>query len=184
MTGRFGTVLGVAAVFLLVLAGAFAFTACSDDDDDGTAATATEAVDDSGSDTTATADDDHMDDDDHADEDAVELTIVSSDTFSYDPAELTVAAGERVHLTLNNSSAALVHDWTIDEIEAEDVHSEGAEHGHDDDMDMDEHMMHVAANSGETGTLEFTPLEPGEYVFYCTVEGHRDAGMEGTLIVE
>jgi len=26
-------------------------------------------------------------------------------------------------------------------------------------------------------------LRPGTYTFYCTVDGHRDAGMQGTLIV-
>lgn len=31
-------------------------------------------------------------------------------------------------------------------------------------------------------TLELD-LEPGEYVFYCTIPGHRQAGMQGDLLV-
>ena len=27
-------------------------------------------------------------------------------------------------------------------------------------------------------------LKPGTYKYYCTVPGHREAGMEGTLVVK
>jgi uncharacterized cupredoxin-like copper-binding protein len=31
--------------------------------------------------------------------------------------------------------------------------------------------------------LEIPELAPGEYIFYCTVPGHREGGMEGDLTV-
>jgi len=36
--------------------------------------------------------------------------------------------------------------------------------------------------SGGTRTVTVT-LKPGTYTFFCSVPGHRDAGMHGTLIV-
>ena len=32
-------------------------------------------------------------------------------------------------------------------------------------------------------TVDLTNLAPGKYVFYCTVPGHREAGMQGDLTV-
>jgi plastocyanin len=37
--------------------------------------------------------------------------------------------------------------------------------------------------AGGTKTLTVS-LSPGTYKFYCTVPGHRQAGMEGTLVVK
>ena len=37
--------------------------------------------------------------------------------------------------------------------------------------------------AGGTQTLDISDLAPGKYIFYCTVPGHREAGMEGNLTV-
>jgi cytochrome c oxidase subunit II len=83
---------------------------------------------------------------------------VDATSFEFDPAEITITAGEDIAIVL--TSADLEHDFTIDELDT-----------------------HVAAGKGETAEGGLTADEPGRYTYYCTVEGHQEAGMEGTLIV-
>jgi plastocyanin len=101
--------------------------------------------------------DDHEESSDVA-EGARQIEVTGS-SFSFDPDEIEVTAGEDVAIVL--TSTDILHDFTIDDLAA-----------------------HVAADKGETATGGLRADEPGRYTFYCTVPGHRDAGMEGTLIVE
>jgi plastocyanin len=84
---------------------------------------------------------------------------VSGRSFEFAPEEITVQAGEDIAIVLASEDS--LHDFTIDELDA-----------------------HVAAEEGATSVGGFRAEEPGRYTFYCSVEGHREAGMEGTLVVE
>ena len=63
-----------------------------------------------------------------------------------------------------------------------------------DNMQSLQHDVAVADSSGKvlgqtdlvsSGTSNATVnLQPGTYTFYCTVPGHREAGMQGTLTVK
>jgi nitrite reductase (NO-forming) len=52
------------------------------------------------------------------------------------------------------------------------------------DFVIDELDVHVAADRDETAEGGLRADTAGEYTYYCTVAGHREAGMEGTLVVE
>lgn len=114
-----------------------------------------------------------------------EFTIVATD-IAYDTDQLEVAAGQPIAITFKNDGF-LEHDFSIMEIEHSGEvmsHDEGGMDGHDMGHMSDIPDVHVAAAmNGGSSSLEFTPSEPGEYEFFCTVAGHKEAGMVGKLIV-
>ncbi|HET9223401.1 MAG TPA: cupredoxin domain-containing protein [Roseiflexaceae bacterium] len=53
----------------------------------------------------------------------------------------------------------------------------------DHQFDIDALDVHAAMPVGKRALSLFTPARPGTYTFYCSVPGHRAAGMVGALIV-
>lgn len=84
------------------------------------------------------------------------LVFVAID-LDFADAPATAPAGEAT-IAIDNQGA-IVHDVTIDEL-----------------------GIHVGAGGGEVAQ-ETVALEPGTYTYYCSVPGHRAAGMEGTIEV-
>jgi plastocyanin len=64
----------------------------------------------------------------------------------------------------------------------ESVNEQPVEHNIAVDGGGVDEVGNIVTNGG-TSTVE-VDLEPGEYAFYCSVPGHREGGMEGTLTVE
>lgn len=112
------------------------------------------------------------------------LYLVEMTNFAFTPNVLEVNAGEVLEIAVQNVESVL-HDFTIEAIDA-DVHISylggTGEHAHAEAAAV-EADVHFALTEPGTGVVHLNIHEPGEYVFYCTVPGHREAGMEGTLIV-
>lgn len=68
------------------------------------------------------------------------------------------------------------HEWAVLRL-GEDIESE-------DEFEEAKVLFEVEAiGAGESTTEEFTVDEAGTYQVLCAIEGHFDAGMEGTLTV-
>ncbi len=139
------------ALAALLLAGTTLLAACGDDDDQ-TSTRDMPAMDDDGHGM------DGHDDEDSPAADGARRIEVAATIEGFDPDELTADVGEDLAIVL--TSEDMLHDFTIDELDA-----------------------HVAADQGETVEGGVTVDEAGTFTYYCSVPGHRQAGMEGTLTV-
>ncbi len=91
------------------------------------------------------------------------VEVRATDMLRFEPATITVKRGTVVRLTLT-STGVLEHDWVVDNLDGKKVQ--------------------VHAGPKASATVEFTPTAAGTYEFYCSIPGHREAGMKGTLIVQ
>lgn len=110
---------------------------------------------------------------------ARDVNLVFSD-LKYSTTRIEAASGEVLELRLSNTGSSS-HDFTVKAMEvASDFRLASGEHAH---THMSDVAVHADLKPGQQGTLRVKPLQAGEYTFYCTVAGHRAAGMEGTLVV-
>jgi len=75
--------------------------------------------------------------------------------------DLTARVGDTVAITLINDDGRF-HDIVIDEFNA---------------------ATPVFGERGQEETIQFTVGQAGTFFYYCSVSGHRQAGMEGQLII-
>jgi nitrite reductase (NO-forming) len=86
------------------------------------------------------------------------VTIKATE-FKFSPTAINVPMGQKVTITLDNTGV-VEHDVTFQ--------SGG---------------FTVAAKPGQTTTADFTFDKAGVFDFFCSIPGHKDAGMKGTLTV-
>jgi len=93
----------------------------------------------------------------------VQIDAVEGSGLAFVQKDVKAKAGQ-VSIEFTNPQS-LSHDVEVEDASGEDV---GA--------------TELIADSKTTATID--NLKPGKYTFYCSVPGHREAGMEGTLTVE
>ena len=95
--------------------------------------------------------------------------------FKFDPGAIHLQANTPVRMVLVNAGQ-IEHDVTIEGISAKNVRlSDGKSAGA---------QPVVTAPAGKQVWMEFTPTAKGTFVVVCTIAGHKDAGMRGTVTVE
>ena len=89
----------------------------------------------------------------------VQVAADPSGALKFEQSSLSASAGKDTFKFTNESSTP--HDFVIED-------SDGKE------------IAKTPVISGDTATTDAT-LKAGEYTYFCSVPGHRQAGMEGTL---
>lgn len=91
---------------------------------------------------------------------AREIAVVGTE-FAFSPSTITLKAGERVKVSFRNGGQ-VIHNWIV---ERQGIGTQ-------------------TIAGGANDSVEFTAPAAGTYTYFCSVPGHRERGMVGTLKVE
>jgi nitrite reductase (NO-forming) len=85
---------------------------------------------------------------------------IEAQDIAFSQTEIAVKPGDTIEMT---NTGQLPHDFTVDELG----------------------IKEVTPSNGDTVTITIPEdAEPGDFEFYCSVPGHKQAGMVGTLTIE
>jgi uncharacterized cupredoxin-like copper-binding protein len=91
--------------------------------------------------------------------------VIATD-LKFNPPTLKAKVGQPIEIVLENKGV-IEHDIAFPTLKA----------------DKPGGALQVLAKPGQTATLEFTPTAAGKFEYICTIPGHKEAGMKGTIDV-
>ena len=94
-----------------------------------------------------------------------EITVTATD-LKFTPPTLQAKVGQKVKIVLENKGV-IEHDISFPTLKA----------------DKPANSLKAVAKPGQSATIEFTPTAAGTYEYICTIPGHKEAGMKGTINV-
>ena len=106
---------------------------------------------------------------------ALEMTDIK-----YSAGVLTAKSGEILEVGLANKGS-IDHDVTLKEIPGDRALRVD---GKDRATGNGKTAVHAHIKPGSSGTLRLKVPAAGSYEFYCSVAGHKEAGMKGTITVQ
>ena len=84
---------------------------------------------------------------------------VVAKSFAFEPNAIAVKSGDVRTVVLHVKD--IPHDFTVKELD-----------------------IHIHGGPGDTVKQTITFAKPGTYEFYCSIAGHKQAGMKGELVVQ
>jgi plastocyanin len=109
------------------------------------------------------------------------LSVTAQDTLKFEPATLSAKAGADTTVTFKNAGAQQ-HNWVLTSTaDADKVATEAAAKAGDATGISGVLASGKLLAGGGNEEVKFTAPAAGSYTYICTVPGHYQAGMKGTL---